>query len=569
MKSRILLLFLLCISISKAQDFQWVNSISGASARGMAMVTDPEGNLYVTGNVNGLADFDPGPEEAWTSTTGINANIYLVKYDPQGNYLWHIDMGGSGSEIPKGLAIDHSGNLIIVGRFNSYLDWDPGLDTTAFGTAGSTDGFVATYQSDGSFLWAQPIGGSSHDEAISVAIDELDNIYVCGWIGDDVDFDNGVEEALLEVAEGESQDAYLLRYSPDGDFDWVKGIQGNDSQLSFSVAYGQAGDLYVHGFFSGDESVLVPDSSMNISSNGSADTYLCKYDTSGTIKWAKTIGGEEPDVSSVVRADGKGYIYIMGEFNGTVDLDPGSGVDLHTADYSRMLYFSKLDTAGNAIWSHAIHGNNHFDGMSDIVVDHEGSVFLCSAFFAEMDMDVGSDSLISEPIIANDLYLVKYDSIGDFRWSRTIHTLGVFDTANGLAVDSTGNVFITGGFGDEAIFDSLHLDGIATGTTGMVGYTAKYGIGYISGLDDVAISSEIRFLSLFPNPSLDLVYLRTDKGFFPTSLQVFDSQGKLVHSDDSGLIPMELITGHWSNGIYTILLKNDKEYRASKLIIEH
>ena len=84
-----------------AQTFEWAVVPIGALTRGFACVTDESGNVYMCGHVNGPTDMDPGPGEAFTSGESQNANIFLVKYGPSGNYIWHVEIPGTTVEMPE------------------------------------------------------------------------------------------------------------------------------------------------------------------------------------------------------------------------------------------------------------------------------------------------------------------------------------------------------------------------------------------------------------------------------------------------------------------------------------
>jgi hypothetical protein len=88
---------------------------------------DADGNVYTCGNVNGVVDFDPGPGEALSPPgSGVNGDLFVVKYDNSGNYLWYYQVGGSGYEVARNVVVDGNGDVLLVGTYNSFFDWDPG-----------------------------------------------------------------------------------------------------------------------------------------------------------------------------------------------------------------------------------------------------------------------------------------------------------------------------------------------------------------------------------------------------------------------------------------------------------
>ena len=523
------------------------------------MVTDEAGNVYVCGNVNGVADFDPGPDTVLNVSAGINGDHYLVKYGPSGNYIWHLAVGGSGTEIPKALILDHNGDLIMVGRFDSYFDWDPGEGENSFGSAGSTDGFVAKYDTSGNHIWAQRIGGTSHDEAYGVAVDDNNNVYVTGWMNGTIDFDNGPETLAL-TNPGGPWDAYCVKYDPSGQVQWARGIAGDGSQRGMSMVY-LGGHVYCYGIFTGQ---LVVDGVASVTSIGGQDDYLCKLDTSGNLVWARSVGGAGVEQAEVIRADGT-HLYISGTFEQTIDADPGDGVIPLTSTGGRSLYYTKLDTAGNALWSHQVRGNNHFDGVCDLAVDADGNVFLTGAYYEEQDFDSGEGEFIMAPIIANDLYLMMVDAEGNFQWARSIATAGVFDTANGLATDAQGNVFVTGGFGDTAVFDIDVPEGTVIGTTSMTGYTVKYGVDLTTAIP-VATEGSLQ-IALFPNPANEQITIALPQNVRPERLVITDAKGRVAMHWE-GHIPARFSVAHLAVGSYYAEFRLDGQKQVVPFVVQ-
>ncbi len=553
-----------------AQAFQWVAPIEGAAARGMAMVCDADNNVYVCGNVNGLADFDPGPGQAFNSVNGgINGDIYLVKYTSNGEYVWHVAVGGSGTEIPKCLKLDQQGHLLIAGRFDSYFDWDPGVDTTAFTSAGSTDGFVAMYDTSGQFHWVQRIGGAGHDETYGVDFDEVGNIYITGWMSQTVRFGAGTNPITITNTSG-GWDSYFAKLDPDGNFLWAKGIQGAGAQNSRSIACGGAGDIYIHGSFSGTTDFDPSATDFSLTSAGGNDAFLCKYDTAGTLIWAKSIGGTGNEGAEVVLSDRQGHLFITGSYQNSISFPLASGtqtlVALGSSNNSNN-YYAKLDTAGTTLWANSVQGNNHFDGVSDIGIDSIGNVFITGAYFANpLDMDPGSGTYDLTPSLANDLYLGKYTPDGQLIWAISIDAGEVFDTANGVCTDNQGNVFVTGGFGYWGLFDPQQpTDSIFT-PNGMNGFVAKYGGDLITALHAVAPSQQT--LSLYPNPTNDVVYVQMENRTDATRMVIADANGRVVRIWE-GRVPERFNTAQFAAGTYHVSIFTNDGMLSSKLFVAH
>ncbi|MBL7950119.1 MAG: SBBP repeat-containing protein [Flavobacteriales bacterium] len=541
---------------SSAQTYDWAFTHTGTASRGMAMVADEQGNVYVCGNINGIADFDPGPDTVLNVSAGINGDHFLAKYGPSGNYIWHICIGGSGTEIPKGLALDHSGNLLMVGRFDSYFDWDPREGEAFFGSAGSTDGFLAKYDTSGAFVWAKRIGGAGHDETYGVAVDELDNIHVAGQMSGPINFGT-VEEPVTLAHEGGTWDAFCVRYRPDGALDWVRGIQGTGGQRAQSIAYAN-GHVYPYGVC--DNATHVGDATLTSGNNNQG--FLCKLDTTGQVKWLLGHGGAGSEIGEAIRADDQ-HLYITGSYSDVTDADPGPGViELQPYGVGGNLYFAKLDTAGNALWAHGLQNNNHFDGVCDIACDAQGRVYVTGAHSVEQDFDPGPDETILPMTIANDLYLAMYVADGSFGWARGVATLGVFDTANGLATDVLGNVFVTGSFGDTAVFDNHAATDTLTGP-GMAFFLARYGTDITTPVVEPLAAAAI---SVFPNPTRERLFIVWPTGWKADRVLLTDASGRILQRWSQQL-PRELDAQRLAPGNYHLHAWNGVERLSTAFIV--
>ncbi|HRH37913.1 MAG TPA: hypothetical protein PK760_06180, partial [Flavobacteriales bacterium] len=379
---------LYCFLPLHAQTFDWAAAVQGGGMA-RAVAVDAEGNVYSVGNANAQVDFDPGPGVVLSPPgSGTNGDVYVVKYDNAGNYVWHYVAGNSDTQIAKNVVVDGAGDVLVTGYFTSSFDWDPGPNTVQI--AGYYDSFVLKLSAAGEFLWVQHIGGGGEEQCHGLAVDADNNVYVSGSNSDNAIFGNS--DTTFANDDGGAWNGYYAKYSADGNFLWAKSISGSGSQIGHSIAC--AGDrLYLYGACSG--ATTVNGTHTVTTPAGQISAYLCKTDTAGNVIWLKSQTSTNSVSGEVVRTNGSN-IYLFASFRGTVDADPGDGTLqlVPPSDSYPQTLFAKLDTSGNAVWARQLQGNVHFDSVGDIALDAAGGVVVTCAIAQTQDYDPGPGEAI-------------------------------------------------------------------------------------------------------------------------------------------------------------------------------
>jgi hypothetical protein len=114
---------------------------SFAYTQSTGVAVDASGNMYVTGDFSGTADFDPGAGTANLTSAG-SVDAFVVKLDASGTYVWARQFGGSDYDGSSGVAVDGSGNTYVAGRFVGTADFDPSAGTANLTSAGMSNAFV-------------------------------------------------------------------------------------------------------------------------------------------------------------------------------------------------------------------------------------------------------------------------------------------------------------------------------------------------------------------------------------------------------------------------------------------
>ncbi len=165
-----------------------------------------------------------------------------------------------------------------------------------------------------------------------------------------------------------------------------------------------------------------------------------------TLDWAKTFGNVVDDYGLSIVADGKGNVYTVGTFEYTTDFDNGPGVAIA---YTGGIFITKHDKNGNIIWVKSVNSAYLGNANFSITLDKKGNIYYGGIFNGTSDFDPGpGDFFMSSPLDAQSAFVSKLDSSGNFIWAVSIDNTNV----NSIAVDSSGNVYATGGFYATADF---------------------------------------------------------------------------------------------------------------------
>lgn len=192
--------------------YVWGKQLGGAGTdSGAGIFVDSTGsNVYIVGGFNGTADFDPSGSTANLTSAG-NTDIFISKLDSSGTYVWAKQLGGTGAETARAIALDTSNNVYTTGEFVSTADFDPSGSTANLTAVGSRDIFISKLDLSGDYVYAKRVGGASYQSVFSMSVDADTNIYTTGYFAGTADFDPGAGTANLTAI---GEDIFILKLSP-------------------------------------------------------------------------------------------------------------------------------------------------------------------------------------------------------------------------------------------------------------------------------------------------------------------------------------------------------------------
>ena len=239
--------------------------------------------------------------------------------------------------------------------------------------------------------------------------------------------------------------------STDSDF-VVKSIGGTSHDQGLGIVLDSSGNIHTTGWFSGTVDFDPGRGTFSLTSNGRFEIFVSKLDSNGNFLWAKSMGGAGRDGAFDIAVDGSGNVYITGFFQETADFDPGSGAFNLTSSGLEDVFVAKLDSNGAFLWAKAISGELDDRGLS-IAVDVSGNVYTTGYFQETAVFDPGPGAYNLTGAGSFEIFVSKLDGNGDLVWAKSIGGSGS-DRGVGVAVDSSGNIYITGRFQKTVDFDT-------------------------------------------------------------------------------------------------------------------
>ena len=248
-----------------AGNVVWAKKEGGmGSDEGESIALDGSGNSYV------LGQYYNAPITVGTTTlpnAGLR-DLVLIKYDPSGNVIWSRSAGGTESETGYYLAADAGGNCYITGFFDS-----PTLTfgSTTLVNAGSSDIFIAKYDSAGNTAWAKRAGGASYDFGYSVAVNGSGTSFITGLFASPT-----IAFGATTLTSAGGSDAFLVSYDAAGNLAWAKSMGGAQNDDGLGVTVDTAGACYIVGDFGSNSISFGPTTLTNANSGLYMDVFIAK-----------------------------------------------------------------------------------------------------------------------------------------------------------------------------------------------------------------------------------------------------------------------------------------------------
>jgi hypothetical protein len=459
---------------------QWVTRIaSGSTELGFGIATDPNGNVYITGQTNGTPTvFNSDGSTFGTISNTRERDIIIVKYNTNGTAQWAAKIGSSSADMGYAISTDSGGNVYVTGQGGSTDITAFNANGTEFGTlippVGSEAAVVVKYNTNGVVQWATHISSPNTDIGFGIATDFNGNSYVTGqYQAGFVSLYGSALSLFSTLPTSGASDAFIVKYSTSGSPQWVARVASAGTDIGYGISNDSLGNVYVTGeagsgvattAFNSDGSPF----ETTLSSAGGTDAFIVKYNTSGFVQWVAKVASTGTDGANAITTDSAGNSYITGRFSAsgsaTMTAFSSNGSEFATTLANAGLgdvFIVKYDTSGIVQWVARV-GSTQPDIGYGITTDSSGNVYVTGQ--GGSGAVVTAFSFNGVPFgttLSNagntDAFIVKYNTSGIVQWVTRVASTAA-DIGYAIATDPLGNVYVTGQGGSGSVVTAYNSD---------------------------------------------------------------------------------------------------------------
>jgi hypothetical protein len=355
--------------------------------------------------------------------------------DPVLSYATYL--GGTGSDLGTGVAVDSSGNAYLTGitASTNFPTASPRQ-----GYAGGYEAFVAKLAPSGSTLvYSTYLGGSGNDRGLGVAVDSSGNAYVTG----DTASTNFPTTSPVQAANAGGYDAFVAKLDPSGSallYSTYLGGSGTDG--GEGIAVDPAGSAYVTGeTTSTNFRTAYP---LQASYGGGTDGFVAKLDPSGSaLVYSTYLGGASQDYGMRVAADASGHGYVTG-WTSSTDFPTANALQPGKAG-GNDAFVARLEPSGSALAYSTYLGGSSDDFGRGVAVDPAGNAYVAGYTYSTNFPAV--NPLQASLAGVDDVFVTKISPSGSALTYSTYLGGSAFDAPFAIAVDSAGSAYVAGATG--------------------------------------------------------------------------------------------------------------------------
>lgn len=351
--------------------------------------------------------------------------------DPALGYSTYL--GGNGEDEAFSIAVDASGNVYVAGQTDSA---NFPAHTATVSSGGGFDAFVTKLDATGSSLvFTTLIGGSSNDAALGIAVNST-GTYVAG------NTLSSIFPSTVKIGPGGLQDAFVAKLdSTSGIAQYVTRIGGSGTESAEGIAVDASGNAYIGG--ETDSTNFPTVSPIQVNNKGTGDGFIAKLNPTGTVlSYSTYLGGSSQDLVTGIALDSSNNAYVVG-ITVSSDFPTTSGAfqtsQSGTGDNG---FVTEIKSDGSAeTYSTYLGGSGTNDALG-IAVDSAGEAYVTGTTNSSNFPTVNATQTSNAG--GYDVFVTKFNATGTALLFSTYYGGTLDETANGIALDSFGDAYVTG-----------------------------------------------------------------------------------------------------------------------------
>jgi len=400
-----------------------------------------DGSFYVTG-VTSSSDF-PTTAGAFRTLSIGGMDGFVAKLDRDGRLMYSTYLGGTGDDVPLGIAIDSRGAAYIVG-YTSSRDFPVTAGALQPSFAGGTyDAFAVKLSPDGSRLeYSTYLGGSDDDFAYIGPLDRWGHLHVMGYT---YSADFPVTAGAAQTVHAGAADAFVTKLDASGsELVYSTFVGGSGEDQGWDGNIDEDGNIYLDGFTTSADFPITPGAFQKTQAGGT-DAFVLKLSKNGSrLVWSSYLGGTGDEYVSDLALGADGNVYVSGNTSSTDFPVTTNAAQLSYGGGSGDGFIAKIDRSGRKVLYATYVGGNGWDVVGGIRVDACGDMFIHGTT-GSTDLPMTPDALQSQNLGPNDLFVMKLHRDGQVGYSTYFGGSGDdFAWGAGSSLDAQGNYHFAG-----------------------------------------------------------------------------------------------------------------------------
>jgi hypothetical protein len=361
-------------------------------------------------------------------------------------------LGGSGGDQAWGVAVDSAGSAYFAG-FTTSTNF-PTANALQAANGGFQDVLITKINAAGTALvYSTYLGGSSSEQARAIAVDSAGNAYVTGFTGSS---NFPTANALQAALSADTQDTFVTKLNAAGTALVYSTYLGGDGSSDFGegITVDSAGNAYVTG--STNSTNWPTANAIQAGLAGASDVYLTKLNAAGTaLVYSTYLGGTGFELAESVKVDSAGNAYLAGDTAST-NFPTASPVQAANAGGTSDAFVTKVNAAGTALVYSTYLGGSDRDQAESIAVDSAGNAYVTGETASTNFPVANALQPANGGGVNQDAFVTKLNAAGSALVYSTYLGGSGGDLGNGIAVDSAGNAYVTGGTGSNTTFPTAN-----------------------------------------------------------------------------------------------------------------